>query len=238
MEAGRDIHVHIQNAERPSDAVNRLADVAAASPFAGKVAAFLEEYLVAEDGSGTVPFGGRDKELEFLDCWLDDTRRPSRFVLTAPAGRGRGALVVHWLKRLQVKGALGKKKGQWSLVFAPISMRFNTNRPEVFFEAICAQLAHVLGRHIKPAQIDPIAYYEDQCRLMLDEAVAKGRRILLVIDGIDEALSQSHDITWFPRLPKGDLRILITAQLQLGDEDLQRLDSSPWLVDRYPRPDS
>src|SRR5215475_2150909 len=43
-----------------------------ASKFRGQIEAFLEEYLVTETKTRTVPFGGRDEDLALLDAWLDD----------------------------------------------------------------------------------------------------------------------------------------------------------------------
>jgi hypothetical protein len=199
--------------------ISRLSGVAAASTYTGKVEAFLEEYLVTEDGPGAVPFAGRDEDLDCLDRWLDDSGAPSRFVLTAPAGRGKSALLVRWIKRLEAAGQVGNVEGAWSLVFVPISMRFNTNRPEVFYEAIAARIAEVLGERIKAPYIDPAAYYEDQCRVQLSSAIKQQKRILLLIDGLDEALSDRFDTTWFPRAPGACLRLLVTARLQVGDQD-------------------
>ena len=218
----RDIAV---SAAASRELIGRLSGVAAASTFTGKIEAFLEEYLVTEEGSGIVPFAGRDEELDRLDCWLDDAGASSRFLLTAPAGRGKSAVLVHWIKRLEMTGRVGDVEGSWSLVFMPISMRFSTNQPEVFYEAIAARLAEVLGENIKPAHIDPAAYYEDQCRLQLRQAIKRQKRILLVIDGLDEALGGRFDVSWFPRAPGPYLRLLVTARLQVGDQD-----SSGWVA--------
>jgi hypothetical protein len=60
--------------------------------------AFLDEYLVSE--TGEVPFGGRDSELARLDDWLFDPNAAPRMLVTAPVGRGKSALLVHWMKSL------------------------------------------------------------------------------------------------------------------------------------------
>jgi hypothetical protein len=220
IQAGRDVHVHLTQAETPPhELVRKLIGPTAASTFAGKIEAFLEEYLVAEEGAAAIPFAGRANELDRLDRWLDSSKAAPRFILTAPAGRGKSALVVHWIQRLEKRRCIGGAGDSWSLVFVPISMRFNTNQPEVFYEAIAAQLAQALGKYLKPAQIDPIAYYEDHCRLLLDEAIQAKKRILLIVDGLDEALWHSFGTTWFPRSPAPLIRLLVTARLQVGDED-------------------
>jgi hypothetical protein len=160
-----------------------------------------------------------------LDHWLNDNGAPSRFVLAAPAGRGKSALLVHWLRRLQSSGALDGAAAGWSVAFVPISIRFNTNRPEIFLEAIAARLAEILGRELKAAQSDPVAFYEDQCRLLLSEAVERQLPLLLVIDGADEALGESFNPLWFPRRPGPRLRLVVSARLQVGD-----LDAHGWVA--------
>ncbi len=42
------------------------------------------------------------------------------------------------LSLLGFGASVAATQGLWSLVFMPTSMRFNTNRPEVFYEAIAA----------------------------------------------------------------------------------------------------
>jgi hypothetical protein len=190
---------------------------ASASKFSGKIQEFIEYYLVSEEG--VVPFGGRDRELARLDLWLNDHRAAARLLLTAPAGRGKSALLVQWIERLGARGAIERLDAKWSLVFVPISIRFGTNLPAVFYEAIAARLAEILGQKIEPAHTDPETYYQDKCRKFLADAVAQNMPILLVIDGIDEALGSHFEVGWFPRRPGASLRLLVSARLFVGDRD-------------------
>jgi hypothetical protein len=179
--AGRDVIVH-------------LARTGAASKFSGTIEAFLEEYLVTESGLTTVPFGGRDTDITLLDTWLDDKTAPPRYLLTAPAGRGKSALLVRWLQHLQEQGHVGRDgPTSWQLVFVPISIRFETHRPDIFYEAIAARLAEILGQELPPTHTDKGVYYADHCRTLASAAVAEGRRIVIVLDGIDEAPGERFD---------------------------------------------
>jgi hypothetical protein len=168
-----------------------------------------------------VPFGGRDEELQRLDSWLAEDRAPSRFLLVAPAGRGKSALLVHWIRRLQIAEQVGSSKDKWQLVFSPISLRFSTNLPKIFYEALAARLNDVVRCELKPPAegADPAAYYEDQCRLLLDVAVTQQIPVLIVIDGVDETLGGRFDTKWFPRASGSQLRLLISARVQIGDDD-------------------
>jgi hypothetical protein len=175
--------------------------------------------LIAEDGPEIVPFGGRGSEFGLLQQWLDDAQAPPRFILAAPGGRGKSALLVHWVARLQADGQAGAGESQWNIAFVPISMRFGTHLPQVFYEAIAARLAEILGGTIDPPQTDPEAYYQDKCRALLNEAIQRKMRILVAVDGVDEALGGRFDASWFPRGPGPLLRLLVTARLQVGDQD-------------------
>jgi hypothetical protein len=69
-----------------------------------------------------------------LDSWLDDESADPRFILAAPAGRGKSALLVHWVQHLRASRRVNDNSGAWQLVFFPISIRFDTNRPEIFLK--------------------------------------------------------------------------------------------------------
>src|SRR2546421_715640 len=68
------------------------------------------------------------------DLWL---------LVTAPAGRGKSALLVHWMKSLRELGIVAADR--WQLAFMPISIRLGTNRPDVFFEGLARRLAEITG---------------------------------------------------------------------------------------------
>jgi hypothetical protein len=66
-----------------------------------------------------------------------DESAPNRLLLTAAAGRGKSALLVHWIASLRARGLLTGDHGKvWHVIFVPISMRFGTNRPSVFYQAL------------------------------------------------------------------------------------------------------
>ena len=75
-------------------------------------------------------------------------------------------------------------------MFVPISIRFETHRPDIFYEAIASSLAHILGEELQPTQTNKSVYYADHCRTLASAAIDKGLRILIVLDGIDEALCE------------------------------------------------
>jgi hypothetical protein len=189
---------------------------ASASKYAALIQEFVELYLITK--TGAVPFGGRDGELEKLDRWLNDEKAESRFLLTACGGGGKSALLVRWYSRLDRRRQVADV--DWNLVFLPISMRTCTNQPSVFYEAIAANVAQILGQEeLEPPRDNPEAHYKNKCLELLKEADAKRKPILLMVDGLDEALGGNFDPSWFPLNPGPQLRLLVSARLQLGDTD-------------------
>src|SRR5690242_3641628 len=79
--------------------VQGLGDIATDYLFA--VQDFLHYYLGAQDQPA--PFGGRDAELQHLDDWLADPHAPRYALVTAPAGRGKSALLAQWIYRVQAR---------------------------------------------------------------------------------------------------------------------------------------
>ena len=57
---------------------------------------FIQLYLGTPERP--IAFGGRDQELRALDRWLENDAAPSCALLAGPAGRGKSALLVHWIK--------------------------------------------------------------------------------------------------------------------------------------------
>jgi hypothetical protein len=201
------------------DPAPALSTSAAAPAFQSRIEAFLDEYLKSE--VGPVPFAGRDTELDMLDAWLDDRHGVSRFLVTAPAGRGKSALLVRWMDRLQRRGVIAADR--WRLVFVPISIRFSTNRQQDFYEALAGRLAEVAGRTLQPPATDPAGFYRDKTRDLLKELAASSQSVLVVIDGLDEAHRGEFDGTIFPRVLPPSIRILLSARWHVGD-----IDSSGW----------
>ncbi|MGP0088975.1 MAG: AAA family ATPase [Xanthobacteraceae bacterium] len=203
-----------------------LAKLGTTPAFQSRIEAFFDEYLKSE--TSPVPFGGRDREMAQLDRWLEDARAASRCLLTGPAGRGKSALLIRWAERLQRKGmpamAGSASSIGWNLVFVPISIRFGTNAQQVFYQALAERLAAVAGQTLETPAINAADFYADKVRDLLGELAASDRRVLVIIDGLDEALRGEFNPTIFPRRLPPTVRVLVSARWQLGDSD-----SSGWL---------
>jgi hypothetical protein len=196
-----------------------IAATVAVPAFQHTIERFISEYLISEEVP--VPFGGRNEELARLDAWLDDNRAPSRFLITAPAGRGKSALLVRWIEWLKATGKIGENG--WSLVFLPISIRFGLNAPEVYLKAFSERLAaiHGLEQRLENPPFDLARHYADKARELLQALAITRKHVLIVIDGLDEALGGEFDASIFPHALPPTIRIVASARLQAGDANAE-----------------
>jgi hypothetical protein len=181
--------------ELPTDSLTRVRN-------------FLVEYLGQPDQP--VPFGGREHAFTNLHVWLADPQSSPYLLLAAPAGRGKSALLLRWCQQLQ-------QQPQIALAYFPVSIRFRTNLASVAFPALTALLAHL---HSEPLPKDPHLSTEVWRGLFtsyLTRPLPDGRRLLLVLDGIDEAADWTADHTLFPLDPPAGLRIVVAARSLAND---------------------
>jgi hypothetical protein len=180
-----------------------------------RVQHFLAEYL--GDARHPVPFGGRERDFDLLDTWLANRQAPPYLLLAAPAGRGKSALLLRWCLRLFSQPDL-------AVVSFPVSIRFRTNLAGVVFPSLVALLARLHGESIPG---DPHTH-EEVWRGLLKEYLTRplpdGRRLLLVLDGIDEAADWTAGSDLLPSNPPASLRVVLSARFLANDQD-----ASSWL---------
>jgi hypothetical protein len=191
-----------------------------ARTFGLKVKRFIDEYLISD--TGVVPFGGRERELQCLDAWLSDENAASRMLVSAPAGLGKSALLVQWMKSLQDHGVVAE--AGWNLVFVPISIRVGTSRPVDFWGGLAQRLAEITGTPIPPDAIQNGDALKDVVHGQLEAIASAKKQTLVIIDGLDEALQGTFDSSFIPSGIPQTLRILLSARWQVGD-----VDSAGWL---------
>lgn len=146
---------------------------------------YLEYYIGTPEQPA--PFGGRTADLDALDDWLAAADAPPYALLVAPAGRGKSALLAHWVTRLLEEPS---REHSPHLVFFPASIRLNTNLETVAFSSLAARMAHVYGEQVTQA-IDAQQYrgvFADYLRRAPDD----GRQVLLVVDALAVGALASH----------------------------------------------
>ncbi|GCE21927.1 hypothetical protein [Dictyobacter kobayashii] len=127
---------------------------------------------------------------------------------------------MHWCQQLF-------KRRELAIVYFPVSIRFRTNLAGITFPALAALLASLHGEQIPK---DP-NLAEEFWRTLLSDYLMRplpdGRRLLLVLDGIDEAADWTAGSPLFPRTPPTGLRIVLSARSLANDQGadswLQRL---------------
>lgn len=183
--------------------------------YAARIQNFLTEYLGT--ASRPVPFGGRDADLARLDAWLDHASTPPYLMLTAPAGRGKSALLVRWCQRLLARQDL-------AIVFIPVSIRFRTNLASVVFSSLTARLAELHGEKLPWGGDTSVEVWRGMASSYLARPLPDGRRLLVILDGVDEAADWQAGPDLFPLTPLPGLRAILSARYLAGDTD-----AAPWL---------
>jgi hypothetical protein len=168
--------------------------------YATAIENFLRLYLGKPDQP--VPFGGRDAILHDLNAWLEDPQRPFA-LLTAPAGQGKSALLAHWVNALNARN--------FPVAFVPVSVRFGTNLESVTFSALAIQLARLLGEDIPSDPSIPGQVWRGMVSSYLRRSPPQGR-LLVILDGVDEAANWDVDGKLFPLDPPPGLKVLISAR--------------------------
>ncbi len=205
--------------------------------LAGTIERFVHTYLGTFERP--VPFGGRQDEIEALNWWLSTNRKTRKeatetggnavlkadldsnnLLITAPAGRGKTALLVRWVDQLVTNH---------HLVFVPISIRYQTNQASTFYNAFAARLAEIVDEELPQPRSDPAAYYREKTIEYLDCIERKEIPCLIVLDGLDEARGWHVDTTVLPSNPSENLRIVISARELAGHSgSKQWLDTLGW----------
>ena len=199
-----DVH-HAVLVTGDQNTVNYFAEPARTLPtdYAGRVENFLHEYLGTP--GRPVPFGGRTAELADLSRWLEDETARPYLLITAPAGRGKSALLTRWAAALQ-------QRPDVAVAFAPISIRFNTNLYGVTFAILATQLAQIYNKPAPQKDETP-----EMWRAFVTETLRQpppdGKRLVLVVDGLDEAADWAPGADLFPTQPAERVRVVVSARL-------------------------
>ena len=177
--------------------------------YAANVENFLNLYLGTP--ANPIAFGGREAE---LDTWLDDNC--PYLMLAAPAGRGKSALLVNWSRRVL-------ERDDYEVAFVPISIRAGTNAAGVALSILGSRLAKLHGESISNASSMKIEFWKGQIVADLKKPLSNGKKLLVIIDGLDEATNWQAVSGLFPVSPLETLKILVSACHE------KNVDAAQWL---------
>lgn len=187
--------------------------------YGSRVNNFLWEYL----GDGTshiVPFGGRDADFAMLNEWLQDSIAPACLFLSAEAGRGKSALLVRWCAFLH-------EYSDVKVVFVPISIRFETSTKEVFYTALAARLAPIYGEEVN-FQTLSADQWKGVCDNYLQKVPPNGQKLVIVLDGLDEATGWQVGPSFIPLPVAQNIRVVASARVQAEREADGWLEALGW----------
>lgn len=171
-----------------------------------RVENFLFEYL-GDERTGSI-FGGREAQIEILNQWLNQPLC-DRLFLGAPAGRGKSALLAQWSRSVS----------DFKVLFLPVSVRFDTCREDVFLQMFAGALADALAQDFTDSPVgDTADYYRNIIESLF--AKHKNQRLLIVIDGLDEAKGWTLK-SLIPAQPSAGLKFIVSARLGTADRDAQ-----------------
>lgn len=193
--------------QTPNAAVEVLArDLQQARASDGSVENFLSHYL----GSDRVPrtFAGREGELEELDQWLESDS--PYCLLTANAAIGKSALVVAWSSRIAARA-------DTDLIFYPVSHRFQTNGAAQVFRSLYGKLSAILGKTNSSIDHPGFTNWRSDFAGLLRQVGQSNRKVILIVDGLDEALDWHAAPDLFPLDPPANLKVLVAARPLAGD---------------------
>lgn len=175
-------------------------------PETGSIQAFRHLYLGGEERP--VPFGGRVQTLVALDRWLDQPDQPPYLLLAAPAGRGKSALLVRW-----TQGLRNQAGDKLTLIFMPVSIRYQTNSAVFVFGELANRLARLHGETRASGIHASAEMLRVEVQTYLQRPLPDGQQLLLVLDGVDEAADWQFGPDLLPVTPPPGLRVLVSARL-------------------------
>src|SRR5262249_26109005 len=145
------------------------------------------------DAHVAAPFGGRDAELRELDEFLAEDSPVRALLVTGRAGRGKSALLTRWYDHL-----CDGLAEQIDIVLVPISIRYVPHSRKDVYAPLGMQLARLYDQ----VPSNPWQIGEEQWRSMIQTFLQRppgdGRRVLIVVDGLDEMLGERFGKGLFP----------------------------------------
>lgn len=196
--------------------------VAARFADAAKIRLVLADYLGSRDQR--IPFGGRDAELAQLNDWLSAPGADSYRLLVAPMARGKSALLARWAQSVHERDPKDPE-----LIYVPVNVYRETSSAKVALRALAEGLAAAMLEPIPRPEDHPNPHdWCDRIKDYLLRPIPPNRKILIVLDGLDEAVGWSLEPGLFPLEGNAQLRVLISARSTPVSSERDWLDRLGW----------
>ena len=196
-----------------------LGEIHPDTPF--QVKSFIESYVGSDENP--IPFGGREEIINDLTNWLDNDSSIRNKAIITNAGRGKSALLANWVVKIT------KTHKDIFIIYFPISARFNTNLESVVFGGLVGRFAKFFKEELR------IVPNLDGNRLKeifisyLHREFPEEKKVLIVLDGLDESAGWEVGANLLPTKPNQKLRIIISARKLVGDQNSEAwLDRLGW----------
>lgn len=164
------------------------------------------------------PFGGRATELRDLDEWVAEPSAAPRMLVVAPAGSGKSTLLAHWLRGRPAPTAPDGRRP--AVVFVPLNVSFETAERDTFYRIMTARIARAYRESVAVAGRGWDDLLEEQSRLL--RRPPPDGSLLIVIDGLDEALGWEPGSNLMPAALAPGVRVVASARMTA------HLDAAAW----------
>ncbi len=192
-------------APRPSQPRGRLLVGMEDLTQAADIGDFLDLY-VNKPGR----FCGREDDVAEVRAWLADAAATPNLVVTAPAGRGKSALLVRLAMELAAFDDM-------EVAFIPLSLRFETHRPAVFLRCLVARLHAMHGQPPPALETTSDEALRAMIRAKLASPLPDGRTAVILLDGLDEAFEWRIRPGLLPATHPAANRVIVSARERAGD---------------------
>ena len=136
-------------------------------------------------------------------------RRPT-CSFSRPAGRGKSALLVRWYDELSRRA--GTMEPPLEPLFVPVSLRYELSSEAAVFGALAARLSRLHGSGPPPPGQSGEAL-RDLASTLLCRPLPSGKRLLVLLDGLDEGAGWDVGPASFPHTPAPGVRAVFSARL-------------------------
>ncbi len=140
---------------------------------------------------------------------MDSENTSPYALLAAPAGRGKSSLLVQWVHTI-------KQREDLTVIFIPVSIRFETALSSIVFSYLATKLAEFHGEKIRIS-----SDWKATAEAYLRQRIPEDKKLLVIIDGLDEATDWKAGPDLFPLPSTEGVKILVSARIFAGDREDQ-----------------